>query len=77
MGFLQAHEARINKSFDKNEENAFQVKGETSTFHNPNSKGHGGIRDKGHGRERGRGHFDGQNGYKMVFNAIIVSNLGM
>ena len=30
MGSLQAHEARINRLAKKNEEKAFQVKGETS-----------------------------------------------
>ncbi|CAL5363087.1 unnamed protein product [Camellia sinensis] len=69
MGSLQAHETRINRSLEKNEEKAFQVKdivtkaaeGDSST-----SRGHGrgGFRGRGrgygHGNGRGRGRFDGQ-----------------
>ena len=36
VGFLQAHDARMNRSFEKIEEKAFQVKGDRAT-----RRGHG------------------------------------
>ncbi|KAF7826562.1 Retrovirus-related Pol polyprotein from transposon TNT 1-94 [Senna tora] len=56
MGSLQAHEARMNRSHDKGEEKAFQVKGESSNYSNKGagrgqgkngSNGKGGFQDKG------------------------------
>ncbi|CAL5412844.1 unnamed protein product [Camellia sinensis] len=73
MGSLQAHETRINRSLEKNEEKAFQMKdivtkaaeGDSSTSR---GRGRGGFRGRGrgrgrgygHGNGRGRGRFDGQ-----------------
>ncbi|CAL5340443.1 unnamed protein product [Camellia sinensis] len=71
MGSLQAHETRINRSLEKNEEKAFQVKdivtkaaeGDSSTSR---GRGRGGFRGRGrgrgygHGNGRGKGRFDGQ-----------------
>ncbi|URD85001.1 Retrotransposon protein [Musa troglodytarum] len=68
MGSLQVHEARLNRSFEKNEEKAFQIKGESSTSKEDKntagrSRGRGGFRGRGNGR--GRGHFDGHNEQKQ------------
>ena len=58
MGSLQAHEARINRSVEMNEEKAFQVK-ETATKHKDNDRSasrgreRGGFRG-GRGNDRGR-----------------------
>ncbi|KAH0661062.1 hypothetical protein KY290_029883 [Solanum tuberosum] len=62
MGSLQAHEARINRSVEKNEEKAFQVKDATTKYgdnNGPASRGRGrggfrGGRGRGYGRGRGR-----------------------
>jgi hypothetical protein len=61
MGSLQAHEVRINRSLEKNEEKAFQVK-ETTTKLGENDRpanggrGRGGFRGgRAHGRGNGRG----------------------
>ncbi|KAK2985314.1 hypothetical protein RJ640_024310 [Escallonia rubra] len=59
MGSLQAHESRINRSLEKNEEKAFQVKetvirtaeAQSATFR---GRGRGGFRGRGYGRGRGR-----------------------
>ena len=60
MGSLQAHGSRLNRSQDKNEEKAFQVKGEASKKDESAGRGHGrGIfPGRGRGRGRGRGHFN-------------------
>ncbi|XP_042026600.1 uncharacterized protein LOC121773750 [Salvia splendens] len=58
MGFLQAHESRINRSFEKSNEKAFQVKGEFSNqkeFSTARGRGRGGFRGRGRGQSRGRG----------------------
>lgn len=57
MGSLQAHEARLNRSQDKNEEKVFQVKGEASKNDESVGRGHGrgSFRGRGRGRSRGRG----------------------
>ncbi|KAJ8773175.1 hypothetical protein K2173_028352 [Erythroxylum novogranatense] len=48
MGSLQAHEARINQSIMKDEENAFQTKGEAeSSNQNRRGRGRGGYRGRG------------------------------
>ncbi|KAK2977519.1 hypothetical protein RJ640_029403 [Escallonia rubra] len=60
MGSLQAHESRINRSLEKNEEKAFQVKetvtrtaeAQSATFR---GRGRGGFRGRGRGRGYGRG----------------------
>lgn len=53
MGSLQAHEARINRSVVKEEEKAFQIKGETDfSYQRGRGKGRGGIRGRGRGRGR-------------------------
>ncbi|KAL4353579.1 hypothetical protein GQ457_06G019510 [Hibiscus cannabinus] len=66
MGSLQSHEARINRSTEKSEEHAFQVKetfmsqgnNERSTN---NNRGRGGFRGgRGYGRGRGRGRNNGR-----------------
>ncbi|KAH0661378.1 hypothetical protein KY284_026309 [Solanum tuberosum] len=60
MGSLQAHEARINRSVEKNEEKAFQVKDATTKYGDNNGlasrgRGRGGFRGgRGHGYGRGR-----------------------
>ncbi len=65
MGSLQAHESRINRSLEKNEEQAFQVKestiktGETKTSAS-RGRGRGGFCGHGRGRGRGRGRSDRQ-----------------
>ena len=51
MGSLQAHEVRLNRSLEKSEEKAFQVKGESSTSKEDK---------KSTGRGRGRGGFRGR-----------------
>lgn len=67
MGSLQAHETRINRSLEKNEEKAFQVKDtvtKAAESDSSTSRGcrRGGFRGRGRGRGngRGRGRFDGQ-----------------
>ncbi|KAJ0018095.1 hypothetical protein Pint_12335 [Pistacia integerrima] len=64
MSSLQAHEERLNRSHDKNEEKAFQVKVESSQkgkAENFSEKkqgrgnNYGGFRGRGHGRGRRRG----------------------
>ncbi|XP_074289330.1 uncharacterized protein LOC141614485 [Silene latifolia] len=65
---LQAHEERLNRSKEKkNEETAFQVKGESSKENDNNNfggrgNGRGGFRGRGRGsgRGRGRGQYFGQ-----------------
>ena len=74
MGSLQAHESRINRSFEKSDEKAFQVKGEFSNqkeFSTARGRGRGGFRGRGRGQDRGRGsrsdakqYFGGQQGDK-------------
>ncbi|XP_016673226.1 uncharacterized protein [Gossypium hirsutum] len=70
MRSLQSHETRINRSTEKSEEQAFQVKetftnlGENDRSTN-NDQGRGGFRGGrghgcGYGRGRGRGRNDGQ-----------------
>jgi len=62
MGSLQAHEARLNRSTEKNEEKAFQVKEEAAKYgenNGPANRGRGrrgfrGGRGRGYGRGRGR-----------------------
>ncbi|XP_075076448.1 uncharacterized protein LOC142163093 [Nicotiana tabacum] len=68
MGSLQSHESQINKSIEKNEEQAFQVK-EESPIQNEklleqSTQGRGGRGAfRGRGRGRGRGQFvRGRNG---------------
>ncbi|XP_047258238.1 uncharacterized protein LOC124890434 [Capsicum annuum] len=66
MGSLQAHEARLNRSTEKNEEKAFQVKDATTKYgenNGPASRGRGrrgfrGGRGRGRGYGRGRGRND-------------------
>ncbi|KAA8524804.1 hypothetical protein F0562_011227 [Nyssa sinensis] len=65
MGSLQAHETRINRSLEKNEEKAFQVKdivtkAVESDSSTSRGRGRGGFRGRGRGNRRGRGRFDGQ-----------------
>ncbi|KAJ0080589.1 hypothetical protein Patl1_24239 [Pistacia atlantica] len=65
MGSLQAHESRINRSLEKNEEKAFQVKEaatKTGEIESSTSRGHGsgGFCGRGRGRGRGRSQFDQQ-----------------
>ncbi|XP_052184346.1 uncharacterized protein LOC127796307 [Diospyros lotus] len=60
MGSLQAHEARINRSTEKSEEKAFQVKGESIQKEKmektpSRGRGRGGFRGRGNGRGQGRG----------------------
>lgn len=58
MGSLQAHESRINRSFEKHDEKAFQVKGESSyqkDFSTARGNGRGSFRGCGRGQGRGRG----------------------
>ncbi|KAK2970868.1 hypothetical protein RJ640_022310 [Escallonia rubra] len=65
MGSLQAHESRINRSLEKNEEKAFQVKeivtrtaeAQSATFR---GRGRGGFCGRGRGYGRGRGRLDWQ-----------------
>ncbi|KAH0779714.1 hypothetical protein KY290_006141 [Solanum tuberosum] len=62
MGSLQAHEARLNRSTEKNEEKAFQVKEEAAKYGENNGlanrgrgrRGFRGGRGRGYGRGRGR-----------------------
>lgn len=67
MGSLLAHETRLNRSVESNEEKAFQVKGETP-FQAERTTGRGRGKsffrgkDTFHGRSRGR--FDGQSEHK-------------
>lgn len=75
MGSLQAHESRINRSIDKNEEKALQVK-ETTVNHEdfrPPSRGRGrsgfrGGRGRGHSKGRGRGRNNGQRQFNEQSN---------
>ncbi|KAJ0095705.1 hypothetical protein Patl1_15015 [Pistacia atlantica] len=67
MRTLQAHESRINRSLEKNEEKAFQVKEavtKTEEIESSTSRGYGSGgfygRGRGHGRVRGRSQFDQQ-----------------
>ena len=60
MCSFQAHEERLVSSHEKNEEKAFQVKGESTyqkdkleNFAN-HGRGRGGFRGRGHGRGQGR-----------------------
>ncbi|GJW58649.1 retrovirus-related pol polyprotein from transposon TNT 1-94, partial [Tanacetum coccineum] len=53
MGSLQAHEARINRNTDKEEEKAFQIRGEPETS-NQRLRGRGRSSFRGRGRGRGR-----------------------
>ena len=56
MGSLQAHEVRLNRSLEKSEEKAFQVKGESSTSkEDKKSVGRGRDRGEFHSRGNGRG----------------------
>ncbi|KAH0682587.1 hypothetical protein KY289_020339 [Solanum tuberosum] len=65
MGSLQVHEARLNRSIEKNEDKAFQVKEETTKYGENNGpasrrRGRGGFRSgRGRGYGRGRGRNDG------------------
>ncbi|XP_052172110.1 uncharacterized protein LOC127788030 [Diospyros lotus] len=65
MGSLQVHESRINRSLEKKEEKAFQVK-EIATKHGDKDRSasrgreRGGSRDRGRGNCRGRGRNEGQ-----------------
>nr|GEU79220.1 retrovirus-related Pol polyprotein from transposon TNT 1-94 [Tanacetum cinerariifolium] len=52
MGSLQAHEARINRSFDKEEENAFHTKGEPESSNRMRGRDRGSYRGRGRGRTR-------------------------
>lgn len=65
VGSLQAHEARLNRSVEKNEEKAFQVKSETHSqkdkYENTVGKGGGRNGHRGRGRGRGRGRSCWQN----------------
>ncbi|XP_069152067.1 uncharacterized protein [Solanum lycopersicum] len=62
IGSLQDHEARINRSVEKNEEKTFQVNDSTTKYgdnNRPTSRGRGrgefcGGRGRGYGRGRGR-----------------------
>jgi len=54
MGSLLAHEDRINRSHEKIEEKAFQVKEESSG----RGRGRGRFRGRGRGRGRGRSQFN-------------------
>ena len=65
MGSLQAHESRINRSLEKNEEKAFQVKETTNNYHSTTS-GLGGRGFRGRGRGNGRGR--NNEGYRQTFN---------
>ncbi|KAA8536856.1 hypothetical protein F0562_029334 [Nyssa sinensis] len=65
MGSFQAHETRINRSPEKNEENAFQVKDIVTKVAESDSStsrgcGRGGFRGRGRCNGRGRGRFDRQ-----------------
>ena len=53
MGSLQAHEARINRSLERNEEKALQMKETTNNENNEREN----IHLVGRGRSRGRGGF--------------------
>ncbi|GJU08199.1 retrovirus-related pol polyprotein from transposon TNT 1-94 [Tanacetum coccineum] len=53
MVSLQAHEARINRNIDKEEEKAFQIKGEPETS-NQRLRGRGRLSFRGRGRGHGR-----------------------
>ncbi|KAH0705860.1 hypothetical protein KY289_010936 [Solanum tuberosum] len=65
MGSLQAHEVRLNRSIEKNEDKAFQVKESTTKYGENNGpasrgRGRGGFRSgRGRGYGRGRGRNDG------------------
>ena len=64
MGSLQAHEARLNRSQEKSEETAFQVKVEASFQRDKNElamrgRGRGGFRGRGHGKGHGQGYYQG------------------
>ena len=65
MGSLQAHESRINRSLEKNEEKAFQVKETANNYHSITS-GRGGREFRGRGRGNGRGR--NNEGYRQTFN---------
>lgn len=73
MGSLKAHEARINRSVEKNEEKAFQVK-DAATKSGPASRGQGreGLRGgEGRGCGRGRGR---NNGHKQSNEQGSIKN---
>jgi len=57
MGSLLTYEVRINRSCERAEEKAFQMKGESNKVKLENSaarnQGRGGCHDHGHGRGRG------------------------
>ncbi|KAE8650579.1 hypothetical protein Csa_010963 [Cucumis sativus] len=58
MGSLQAHESRINRSMERNEEKAFQVKDVVPKYNNSDrvmtrGRGRGGYRGQGRGTEKG------------------------
>ncbi|GKE67117.1 hypothetical protein Tco_1521278, partial [Tanacetum coccineum] len=52
MGSLQAHEARINRSFAKDEEKAFHTKGEPESSNRMRGRDRGSYRGRGRGRTR-------------------------
>ena len=64
MSSLQAHEERLLRSNEKNEEKAFQVKGESQKEKMESSagrgRGRGGFPGRGHGRGQGRGEARGR-----------------
>ncbi|XP_037493577.1 uncharacterized protein LOC119370128 [Jatropha curcas] len=76
MGSLQAHESRINRSSEKNEEKALQVK-ETATNQGENvrasrGRGRGGFRgSRGHGNSRVKNEEEEE---ERLFMACIDSN---
>ncbi|KAL4032489.1 hypothetical protein IC575_005567 [Cucumis melo] len=58
MGSLEAHESRINRSMERNEEKAFQVKDTVSKYNDSDrvitrGRGRGGYRGRGRGTEKG------------------------
>ncbi|KAL4035058.1 hypothetical protein IC575_003732 [Cucumis melo] len=58
MGSLEAHESRINRSMERNEEKAFQVKDAVPKYNDSDrvmtrGRGRGGYRGRGHGTEKG------------------------
>ena len=68
MRLLQSHEARLNRSVEKVEEKAFQVKESTTKQGESDrlasrGRGRGGFRGQGRGRDRGRGRNGGQRQY--------------
>lgn len=79
MGSLLAHEARISRSYEKVDEKAFQVKGETQVD-TSRGRGKGGCRDRGHGRSQGRGHGRGgsneERQIKSSFHCHYCKKLG-